>query len=151
MGSLGKRYSHNNLLANLSFGFWRYQFASREFQAMGSTLHTIFPNRPKGTNHTVLFQHLTLINSLRNRIAHHEPICFSRQYEQISYIISQVICNKCSNCFTGLTSRQVLFFRVLAIHLFRRWSDEKPLRIIKDHAKLYLLCKVLLIGKENHF
>lgn len=85
MASLGKRYSHNNLLANLSFGFWRYQFASREFQAMGSSLHTIFPNRPKGTNHTVLFQQLTLINSLRNRIAHHEPICFSRQHEQISY------------------------------------------------------------------
>lgn len=77
-------YSHDKLVSGLGFGFWRYQFGSKEFQAAGSTLHTIFPNRPLGTNHTVLFNKLKLINDIRNRVAHHEPICFTPAGNAIS-------------------------------------------------------------------
>lgn len=76
VNELGSKYTHDKLLAELNFGFWRFQFASKEFMAAGSTLHRIFPNRPTGTNHTIIFNKLTFINQLRNRIAHHEPICF---------------------------------------------------------------------------
>jgi hypothetical protein len=69
-------YTHDKLVAELSFGFWRFQFASKEFRAAGSTLHLIFITRPRGTNHTDIFNKLGDINKLRNRIAHHEPICF---------------------------------------------------------------------------
>ena len=43
----------------------------------------IFPNKPKSTqshklDNTYVFGELDYINKLRNRIAHHEPICFSK-------------------------------------------------------------------------
>lgn len=69
-------YTHDKLIAELMFGFWRFQFASKEFMAAGSSLHRIFVNRPAGTNHTHIYNELGFINKIRNRIAHHEPICF---------------------------------------------------------------------------
>ena len=41
----------------------------------------IFPSKPRSSasmqyNHTYIFNELAKINDLRNRIAHHEPICF---------------------------------------------------------------------------
>ncbi|MFB9865651.1 Abi family protein [Rufibacter immobilis] len=72
-----RKYTHDKLVAELTFGFWRYLFASKEFMAAGSTLHQIFVNRPHNTNHTDIFKKLGHINDLRNRIAHHEPICFN--------------------------------------------------------------------------
>jgi len=74
--NLGVYYTHDKAIAELTFGFWTYQFASKEFAAAGSTLLQILPGRPFGTNHTKVFKKLTSINRIRNRIAHHEPICF---------------------------------------------------------------------------
>lgn len=50
---------------------------------MGQTLLHIFPKKPTSTrqhryDNSYVFQELDYINKLRNRIAHHEPICFSR-------------------------------------------------------------------------
>jgi hypothetical protein len=73
---LGNNYTHDKGIAGLTFGFWTFQFASKEFAAAGSTLLSILPGRPFGTNHTKVFKKLTSINRIRNRIAHHEPICF---------------------------------------------------------------------------
>lgn len=78
---LGSRYSHNKLVAELSFGFWRYLFASHQFNATGRTLLSIFPARPHSSammhfNRRFIFNQLAQINNLRNRIAHHEPVCF---------------------------------------------------------------------------
>ncbi len=84
ISSLGKNYSHNKLIAELNFGFWRFQFAPKEFRAAGSSLHQIFIKRPKGTNHTVIFNKLRLINNIRNRIAHYEPICFDSGGNNVS-------------------------------------------------------------------
>lgn len=79
--SLGGHYSHSKLMAELDFGFWRYLFAQPQFRAAGQTLLRIFPAKPVSTaaiqyNHTFVFIQLSQINNLRNRIAHHEPICF---------------------------------------------------------------------------
>jgi hypothetical protein len=73
---LGTEYTHDRLIAKLAFGFWTYQFASKEFAAAGSRLLNIFPKRPFGTNQKTVFKSLNKINDLRNRIAHYEPICF---------------------------------------------------------------------------
>lgn len=73
---LGIKYTHDRLIAKLTLGFWAYQFAPKEFAAAGSTLLMIFPNRPFGTPQKEVFQKLIKINEIRNRIAHHEPICF---------------------------------------------------------------------------
>ncbi|RYF58494.1 MAG: hypothetical protein EOO39_34195 [Cytophagaceae bacterium] len=53
-------------------------FAAKEFAAAGSTLLKVFPARPKGVNHTDVYKRLDKINRVRNRIAHHQPICFDK-------------------------------------------------------------------------
>ena len=78
---LNPAYSHNKLVAELGFGFWRYMFAHHQFGAAGRTLLAILPSKPRSTpaiqyNHTVIFNKLATINDLRNRIAHHEAVCF---------------------------------------------------------------------------
>jgi Abi-like protein len=78
---LNHGYTHYKLVAELGFGFWRYMFAHQQFRIGGSTLLHILPAKPRSTpaiqyNHTFIFNQLHTINDLRNRIAHHEPICF---------------------------------------------------------------------------
>ncbi len=79
--SLNHQYTHNKLVAELGFGFWRYIFAQHQFTATGKTLLQIFPAKPTSTpamqyNQTFVFNQLAQLNKIRNRIAHHEPICF---------------------------------------------------------------------------
>lgn len=79
---LGANYTHFKLLAEMDFGFWRYLFASPQFRAGGQSLLAVFPAKPASTpavqyNHSFVFNQLGLVNNLRNRIAHHEPICFA--------------------------------------------------------------------------
>ena len=76
-----RRYTHYKLLAEMDFGFWRYLFTQPQFYAAGQTLLHVFPAKPRSTpaiqyNNTYVFNQLGQINDLRNRIAHHEPICF---------------------------------------------------------------------------
>ena len=78
---LGFRYTHPKLLAELGFGFWRYLFSTNQYRAGGQTLLKVFPSKPISTstnqyNASYIFSELAKINDLRNRIAHHEPICF---------------------------------------------------------------------------
>jgi hypothetical protein len=74
--ALGINYRHDKLLAELSFGFWKYMFAGRQFLAGGSTLLNIFPNLPPHHSQSHVYAKLDRINAIRNRVAHHEPICF---------------------------------------------------------------------------
>lgn len=81
LGSLGGHYTHAKLVAKMDFGFWRYQFSSAQYRATGGSLLRIFPAKPASTaaihyNQAFIFNELAKVNNLRNRIAHHEPICF---------------------------------------------------------------------------
>jgi Abi-like protein len=76
INALRKNYFHNKVVAGLSFGFWRYIFSGIQFKVFVNTILQIFPNLPKGINQKNVYQKLTEINNLRNRIAHHEPISF---------------------------------------------------------------------------
>ena len=81
LGKLSHRYTHPKLVAALGFGFWRYLFSTHQFRAGGQLLLQIFPGRPASTpkqqyNANFVFNQLKQINDIRNRIAHHEPICF---------------------------------------------------------------------------
>jgi hypothetical protein len=84
--SLKEKYSQDTMVARLTFGFWTYQFSPRVFAAGGNTLLRIFPDRPFGTNQKKVFQELIRVNEIRNRIAHHEPICFDKKTVSISTI-----------------------------------------------------------------
>lgn len=74
-------YSHSKLLAEMDFGFWRYTFARHQYYSGGQNLLSIFPAKPRSTpsvhyDNNYVFGELEKINSLRNRMAHHEPVCF---------------------------------------------------------------------------
>lgn len=75
-------YSHSQLLSQMEFGIWKYMFSNPQFNAGHKILLRVFPNKPTSSkalniNNTYIFNELDKINSLRNRIAHHEPICFT--------------------------------------------------------------------------
>ncbi len=81
---LGRKYSASELVPALDLGFWRHQFKDSLFRAGGKSLLRIFPHKPSSSprvqyNHTYVFKQLAKINALRNRIAHHEPLCFVRK------------------------------------------------------------------------
>ena len=74
-------YSHTHLLSKMEFGVWKYMFSSPQFRATNRVILRAFPNKPISNrtiqyNNTYIFNELDHVNSLRNRIAHHEPICF---------------------------------------------------------------------------
>lgn len=77
------RYTHTQLLSEMEFGVWKYMFSAQQYAATGQTLlRAVFPLRPRSSaafqyNNTYIFNELDKINVLRNRIAHHEPICFT--------------------------------------------------------------------------
>ena len=93
--NLNHRYTHAKLVASLGFGFWRYMFARHQFRAGGQTLVRIFPNKPASTpnqqyNSNFIFTELKKINDLRNRIAHHEPVCFRNGHPVIDTTYASV-------------------------------------------------------------
>ena len=74
-------YSHSKLLAEMEFGFWKYMFSNLQYRLSGRVLLRAFVNKPRSSrqnnyDNTYIFNELDFINNLRNRIAHHEPICF---------------------------------------------------------------------------
>ena len=69
-------YSHDKMVGSFTFGFWTYLFTKRNYKIGGKTLLQIFPNRAKGTTQKMVYADITAIREFRNRIAHHEPICF---------------------------------------------------------------------------
>jgi hypothetical protein len=69
-------YNSDRLLTALSFGVWSYLFSRKCFRESGKTLLRIFPSRPHGLNQKAVYKSLDDIRIFRNRIAHHEQICF---------------------------------------------------------------------------
>ena len=89
-------YSHSKLLAEMEFGVWKYMFSPIQYRLTGRRHLRIFPNKARSTpeiqyNHSYVFNELDKINTLRNRIAHHEPVCFYLQQPVIdtSYILNE--------------------------------------------------------------
>lgn len=74
---LGNKYSPDKLIASLSFGFWVTMFNKSGFNAGGKTLLKIFLRKEKGLGQKEVYKELRQILNFRNRIAHHEPICFN--------------------------------------------------------------------------
>lgn len=69
-------YSNDKMVASLTMGFWTKLFSKSRYKEGGKTLLRIFPNKLKGKNQSDIYKELTHIREFRNRIAHHEPICF---------------------------------------------------------------------------
>lgn len=104
---LGNSYTHFKLIAELDFGLWKYLFAQPQFAAGGQNLLQIFPSKPRSSasmqyNHTYIFNQLSQINELRNRIAHHEPICFLSKNTVIDTTIVRQRYNTILQLFTWM-------------------------------------------------
>ena len=75
-----------------------------------------FPNKPRSSaaiqyNNTYIFNELDKVNSLRNRIAHHEPICFRLHEAEIdtSYIINEYQKIQILFSWMGIDSHSMLY------------------------------------------
>lgn len=82
INKLGANYTHGKVVAELGFGFWRYMFSRHQYRASGQTLIAVFPGLPSSTpamqyNSIFVYNELAKTNKIRNRIAHHEAICFT--------------------------------------------------------------------------
>ena len=85
------KYSCSKMLSAMEFGIWKYMFSAPQYRATGRRLLQIFPNKPKSSavmqyNNQYIYNELDAVNRLRNRIAHHEPICFLHDQETISTV-----------------------------------------------------------------
>ena len=109
-------YSHDKLLSGLEFGIWKYMYSPVQYRATNQVLLGVFPNKMRSTpdlhiNHTYIFNELDKVNTLRNRIAHHEPICFPTGHSVIytSYLVNEY--QKIQTLFSwmGIDSRAMLY------------------------------------------
>ena len=108
-------YSHSKLLASMEFGFGKYQFAPAQYACTKKSLMKVFPNKARSSakqkyNLSYIFNELDRINTLRNRIAHHEPICFPKQ---ASIIYTDYITNEYQKmmqlfCWMGINGKDLL-------------------------------------------
>ena len=76
-------YTHNKLLSEMEFGVWKFMFNNVQYRLTSRCLLNVFPNKPSSTaqtqyNNTFVFNELNVVNEMRNRIAHHKPVCFGR-------------------------------------------------------------------------
>lgn len=93
-----------------SLGFWTYMFNKIPFNAGGKKILDIFPNKQVGLGQKAVYNELQDIKQFRNRIAHHEPVCFNvswnrdmayaqQNYKQILKYIS----------FLGYSDKEILY------------------------------------------
>lgn len=93
---LNHSYSHAKLLSEMEFGIWKYMFSNVQYNLTKQSLLSIFINKPRSTpaiqyDNSYVFKELDYINKLRNRIAHHEPICFGNQANRLQINTSYAI------------------------------------------------------------
>lgn len=85
---MGMTYTHGMVLAKQTLGFWTQYFEPKHYNVVGghSALMPIFSNLPSGISRSNIYDKLMKIKNLRNRIAHHEPICFSNNNSSVTSI-----------------------------------------------------------------
>lgn len=60
-----------------TFGFWTRLFNKKIYKSIKGSPINAFPNRPLTCDRQVIANSLFQIRNFRNRISHHEPICFN--------------------------------------------------------------------------
>lgn len=110
------KYSGSKMLSAMEFGVWKYMYSNPQYKATGRQLLKVFPNKPKSTptlqyNNQFIFNELDAVNRMRNRIAHHEPVCFLHDVDEISTRHLMGVYDKVMTLFDwmGIDSRSLLF------------------------------------------
>lgn len=73
----GVPVTHGKLLAELTFGFWVKFFDSGAIKVLKGVPLQAFRNKPS-IKLALVHSHLNFIVTLRNPIAHNEPVCFDK-------------------------------------------------------------------------
>lgn len=109
-------YSHSKLLAQMDFGMWKYMYSPLQYNLTHQTLMGAFPHKQRSTpqlhiNQSYIFNELDKINTLRNRIAHHEPLCFPTGQSVIYTSYIRVEYQKIQTLFSwmGIDSSSMLY------------------------------------------
>lgn len=109
-------YSHSKLLASMDFGTWKYMFSRLQYLQTQQTLLNAFPYKQRSSrgnqiNRQYIFNELGKINTLRNRIAHHEPICFRTGDDVIytDYIINEHAKIQTLFLWMGIDAKSMLY------------------------------------------
>lgn len=100
----------------MEFGVWKYMYSAPQYKATGRLLLKVFPDKPKSSaqmqyNNNYIFNELDAVNRMRNRIAHHEPVCFMQNYSRISTEHLQNVYDKVMSLFEwmGIDSKSLLY------------------------------------------
>lgn len=72
------KYTNDRVVSSLTLGFWTHLFSRRPFALGGQSLLQVFPLRTRGLGQRAVYNELQSIKEFRNRIAHHEAICFDK-------------------------------------------------------------------------
>ena len=90
------KYTPTKLMAEMEFGIWKYMYSGPQYAATQQKLLSVFPDKPKSSSqqhidNKYIFNELDKINQIRNRIAHHEPICFKAKQpdKSVSYAFTE--------------------------------------------------------------
>ena len=101
------------------------------YRAAGRVLLSIFPNCPRSSavmqyNNTYVFNELDGVNTIRNRIAHHELACFMigqdtictsyllQQYQRIQTLFTWMNVDACAMLY-GLDHVQKVYSRIVGM------------------------------------
>lgn len=68
--------SHGKLISDINFGFWTEFFEKKHYGLLQGKVDHIFSNKPSTIKRNNIYDRLNEIRRFRNRVAHHEPVCF---------------------------------------------------------------------------
>ena len=96
LSAQNKVITQDNLLAELSFGFWPLLFKKPYQQYLRyKDLKQIFPNLPSSKNKSInrhfIFSKLNNIRLFRNKVFHHDKIIAKQQYQNMMDEIYEVL------------------------------------------------------------
>lgn len=75
----GRGATHGRIIAEQTFGFWTSLYSPILYKLLKGSIIHVFPNRPATHQRSTIHDKLDQIKMFRNRISHHEPICFNAE------------------------------------------------------------------------
>jgi len=103
-------YTHDKVVASATFGFWVYCFTKIPFKRGGQSLLSIFPQKHHGLGQRAIYNELMKVKGFRNRVAHHEQICFD-SFGNINMSLAKEVYSLINNylCYLGYSPKQLFY------------------------------------------
>ncbi|MDO4911564.1 MAG: Abi family protein [Corynebacterium sp.] len=108
----------DSIIAELPLGFWKHMTARGQEQNLW--IPYIYYAFPRGTSRSNVFEALSHINTLRNRVAHHEPLVSEASAQQIAQ------CQKLIRDLLGMLLPELAEY-ISRTSKVKKLMDERPL------------------------